>query len=325
MWNCQVLHSTLNRGQWRWTSTRRGFQEVEDEEELLESEAEEEQQDMGDHQELLPSAGEASDLEGSREVVEQVPHQSEPREPDLALEARRRASLQASLDCISGRGSRPQPLNTRRLGAVGSALLRDWYQPERGVVWSEGKVLGKLRNLRLVPEQQAMLDAGVRLDQWHLGRDQASQPYNGMVRRLITSIVAQRAASVLLLTNADQIAEHRFSMDGIMGDAHSGALLAPGNRDTFNMEDSPQSLAMGDLNPSHTGLVFPGTKLEKPDLSSLLENLSEDVRTRILLAVNENHEGNLLRVQALDQKFRSLYTSAAGLVNDSMETFRGYG
>ena len=186
-------------------------------------------------------------------------------------------------------------------------------------------MLGKLSNLKLVPEQQAMLDAGMRQDQWHLGRDQASQPYNGMVRRLITSIVAQRAASVLLLTNADQIAEHRFSMDGIMGDAQSGALLAPGNRDTFNMEDHPQPLAMGDLNPSHTGLVFPETELEKPDLSSLVEDLPEDVRRRILLAVEETHQGNLQRVQALDQKFRGLYTSAASLVNDGMETIRWFG
>ena len=101
-----------------------------------------------------------------------------------------------------------------------------------------------------------MLDTWVRLDQWLLGRDQASQPYNDMVRWLITSIVAQRQASVLLLTNADQMAEHRFTMDRIMGDAHSRVLLAPRERDTFNLEDHPLPLAMGDLNPSHTGLVF---------------------------------------------------------------------
>ena len=131
------------------------LQEVEDEEEnLLDSDAEEEQQDEGDQEELLPSKKETSFGEVSQEEVEeQVPPQSEPGVPDLAWEARCRASLQASLDCISGRGSRPQPTHTRRLGDVGSALLRDWYQPERGVVWSENKVLGKLSNLKLVPEQ----------------------------------------------------------------------------------------------------------------------------------------------------------------------------
>ena len=135
------------------------LQEVEDEEELLASDAEEEQQDEGDQQELLPSEGEASIVEVSQEeVVEQVPQQSEPRDPDLAWEARCRASLQASLDCISGKGSRPQPPNTRKLGTVGSALLRDWYQPERRAVWSEGKVLDK--SLKLVGEQQAVLVPG---------------------------------------------------------------------------------------------------------------------------------------------------------------------
>merc|ERR1712112_609065 len=53
--------------------------------------------------------------------------------------------------------------------------------------------------------------------------------------------------------------------------------------------------------------------------------LPEDVRERILLAVEETHQGNLQKVHALDQKFRSLYTSAAGLVNDAMETFRAFG
>ena len=181
-------------------------------------------------------------------------------------------------------------------------------------------MLGKLNSLKLVGEQQAMLDARVRQDQWHLGRDQASQPFNSVLRRLITSIVAQRTASVLLLTNADQIAEHRFSMEGIMGDAQPGALLAPGNRDSFKMEDHPLPLAMGDLNPSYTGLLFPDTEPEKPDLSSLVEDLPEDVRERIRFMVEESHQGNLRKVQALDQRFRSLYTSTTGLVNNAMET-----
>ena len=126
--------------------------------------------------------------------MEQVPLQSEPNVQDLVLEAQRRASLQATLDCLSGRGSRPQPRNSRRLGCVGNTLLQDWYQPERNSVWSEGTVFSKLNNLKLVPEQQAILDAGLRLDQWHLGRDQASQPYNDMVRRLIMSMVCSKAS-----------------------------------------------------------------------------------------------------------------------------------
>ena len=65
------------------------FQEVGDEEvKLLNSDAEEEQQDVGDQEELLPSEKEASFEEVSQEEVEeQVPLQSEPGVPDLAWEA----------------------------------------------------------------------------------------------------------------------------------------------------------------------------------------------------------------------------------------------
>ena len=110
-------------------------EDVEEQEaDLLKSQDVEEQQEQGDHQDLLQSLVETSDLEVSRDGVEQVPLQSEPNVQDLVLEAQRRASLQATLDCLSGRGSRPQPQNSRRLGCVGNALLQDWYQPERNSV-----------------------------------------------------------------------------------------------------------------------------------------------------------------------------------------------
>ena len=40
--------------------------------------------------------------------------------------------------------------------------------------------------------------------------------------------------------------------------------------------------------------------------------------------MQESHNKNCIQVQALDAKFRSLYTASSGLVNDSMETLRGY-
>ena len=57
--------------------------------------------------------------------VEQVTPQSKPDNvQDLVWEAQCRASLQATLNCFSGCGFRPQPQdNTRRLESV--ALLRD--------------------------------------------------------------------------------------------------------------------------------------------------------------------------------------------------------
>ena len=41
--------------------------------------------------------------------------------------------------------------------------------------------------------------------------------------------------------------------------------------------------------------------------------------------MKESHTRNWERVQNLDSITRSLYTTAAGLVNDSMEAIRGYG
>ena len=95
------------------------------------------------------------------------------------------------------------------------------------------------------------------------------------------------------------MAEHQFSMDGTMGDAQSGGLPVPGGRDTPILGAHPWPLAMGDLNPSQ-GRMFPEIVLDNLDLSSLVEDLPEDVRERILLAVEESHLRNIRRVQALD-------------------------
>ena len=150
----------------------------------------------------------------------------------------------------------------------------------------------------LVSEQQTELDSGVGLDQQYLSMDQTPPLFNVM-GRLITPNVIQRLESGLQFTKSDQMAEHQFSMDGTMGDAQSGGLPVPGGRDTPILGAHPWPLAMGDLNPSQ-GRMFPETVLEKLDLSSLVEDLPEDVRERILLAVEESHLRNIQRVQALD-------------------------
>ena len=86
------------------------------------------------------------------------------------MEAESRASHQDTLNFISGHNSRPQEVNSHRLGLVGERMLRDWYQPERGSVWVEQKVFKKLDHLKLAPEQQSSVDSGIRIDQWTLGR-----------------------------------------------------------------------------------------------------------------------------------------------------------
>ena len=45
----------------------------------------------------------------------------------------------------------------------------------------------------------------------------------------------------------------------------------------------------------------------------------------VRIMVDESHAENCRQVQALDSKFRGLYTTTAGLVNDGTEAIRGYG
>ena len=86
---------------------------------------------------------------GSREEAEQWSHQSEPSDnvQELVLEAKHMASYQATLDCISGHGSKPKGVSKCKLGYVRECMLRDWYQPELNIVWAECKVFGRLYGL----------------------------------------------------------------------------------------------------------------------------------------------------------------------------------
>ena len=79
------------------------------------------------------------------------------------------------------------------------------------------------------------------------------------------------------------------------------------------------------LNPNQNAFLFPSSELEKPDMDSLLQEVPDKIRFRVNLTVEESHAENCRRVQALDSKFRSLYTTAVGLVNNGMENIRGYG
>ena len=143
---------------------------------------------------------------------------------------------------------------------------------------------------------------------------------------MVTSVKAHGQASVLLLANLDQILEHHFKLMESMEDAHSGAVLPPGNRDTCNIQDAPIPVPAGELNPAHSGLVFPGAKLEKPDLSAFLMDgsIPQEVRERVQVAVDMAHADNVVKMRAMDQKVRALYTTASALVNDSSEALNGY-
>ena len=129
----------------------------------------------------------------------------------------------------------------------------------------------KLDHLKLILEQQSIVDSGIRLDLWALVRDQQSQSFNYLNHRLLASITASRQLSqlsTLLLTNADQIADHRFNLDQLLSRVSQEAFLLPGERDLFNLV--PEPVILGDLNSNFTGLLLLHSEPEKPDLASLL-------------------------------------------------------
>ena len=86
----------------------------------------------------------------------------------------------------------------------------------------------------------------------------------------------------------DQVFLHNFIQAEVMADAHSGAIKAPGFRDTFDMK-VPFKELVGNIDPAFSGALFPGAELDKPDVSSYLEDprVPQEVRDRVILAVEE--------------------------------------
>ena len=83
---------------------------------------------------------------------------------------------------------------------------------------------------------------------------------------------------------------------------------------------------MPELDPSYQGLLFPDLSLEDPDLESIMgDEVSPEMKVMILTAIKQSQANNQQMVQLWDSKARTLYSSAAGLVNDRMETLRGFG
>ena len=88
----------------------------------------------------------------------------------------------------------------------------------------------------------------------------------------------------------------------------------------------PQPTVLGDLDPTYQGLIFLDSSLKEQDLESIMGDLvPQDIKDMVLTATRESHTSNQEKVQTLNSKIRSLYTSASGLVNDGVETLPGYG
>ena len=255
--------------------------------------------------------------------VELGQDQPELWEEELAREACRKAVYQEAQRIFSGRGSGlVVPPNTVELESVNA--LRGWFLQEEGSVWSEMDIRDKLRNLSLVPAQQAFLDNELREDQWHLPKSQEAQPHNEFIKRLRTSMAFHRQSSVLVLSVMDHVQSQAFNVLEVLRTANKGAVRPQGYRDSFHILDEPSKEMVGDINHHFSGFLFPGTEPVKPDLAGLLTNIPEEISQRILLAVEEAHVDNLARSRILDNKVRTLANSASSLINTTAEALAGY-
>ena len=108
-------------------------------------------------------------------------------------------------------------------------MLQDWYQLQRSTVWHEQKVFGKLNKLKLAPDQQSVVDSGVRVDQFALGWSHSQQPFNGQRRWFIYSINTSRQVSTILMANGDQVADQRLTIDQAFIHNHKEGPILPGS------------------------------------------------------------------------------------------------
>ena len=203
-------------------------------------------------------------------------------------------------------------------------MLADWYMPRKSICLSEAKLEFNLSKSMLVLDRQLILDSGICPDQWTMERSQAAQPFNAFKRKLISHISAQRQSQVILMTNADRMAQHRHNINNAMTDATQEAFCPVRERDLFSL--GPQNMVMRELDLDYHGPLFSEICLEQPELWSIMgDQVSQEVQIKILTAVRQAHVSNLERLQVSDSKVRSLYSAGLGLINDGVESYRGYG
>ena len=76
-------------------------------------------------------------------------------------------------------------------------------------------------------------------------------------------------------------------------------------------------MVLPELDPAHQDILFPYLSLEDLDLESIMgDDVSPEMKTMILMAVRQSQANNQQMVQLWDSKAKSLYSAAAGLVND---------
>ena len=119
------------------------------------------------------------------------------------------------------------------------------------------------------------------------------------------------------------MADHHHKIDQALTNTAQVAFLSVRERHLFQLK--PQHTVMLELDPSYQGLLFPDLSLEDPDLESIMgDEVSPKMKVMILTAIKQSQANNQQMVQLWDSKAKSLYSAAAGLVNDWVETLRGF-
>ena len=68
------------------------------------------------------------------------------------------------------------------------------------------------------------------------------------------------------------MAEHKFALDQTLFTAHPEAFLPREDMNLFHLD--PEPVVYGDLDPNYTGLLFPDSGFEMPDLAISFRTLS---------------------------------------------------
>ena len=126
------------------------------------------------------------------------------------------------------------------------------------------------------------------------------------------------------MANADYLAGHCHQIQDAMTDAAQGAFHNVRERDLFSL--GPQNTVIEKLDPDYQGLLFTDICLEQPELQSIMgDQVSQEVCSMILQAIKQMNVNNLWKLQLWDSTIGRLYSAGAGLINDGVESYRGYG
>ena len=162
------------------------------------------------------------------------------------------------------------------------------------------------------------------LDHWALYKKIRQDSYDALHRKLIYSIRTNTQVATILMANGDAISNHCLSIKQATATTAHGAFTPVRVRDMFQL--GPKTTVLPELDPKNKGLLFPDLCQEDPYLESIIgDEVSREMKVRILAEVQRSQTNNHWMVRLLDAKAKSLYSSAIGLVNDGVKPLKRFG